>query len=464
MENVSAHTLYQLCAVVDGELHVPTPLGWLQIWGHLPAKDKKLSGNYAACYQKWIEITIVPIGPIFVPIPVYALAIQGTKDAMEILEDFEVAHHVLFPPVPNAWISKGSSDALGDVLQLTDDKTGVTLQDFLPTLPANAQLAVTGHSLGGNLASVMGPWIAANVPNYTSRNPPELPLNLRVVTFAAPTAGDQVFAQYLDRQETYQAHFNINDVVSNVWAETGELCIANAKRLFPAAELAPAPPAVKALLETIQTMMAHNKVSYTQTRGQMFAYPCATPPESPEPPKPPGDETDELKRWLWELNYQHNHAYNAMFLPPQGGTQEATGLAPASDPGSYRVELIVNNNTGGTIECTDTSCELFDVPGFQLGVGTTIPNGQTGTYRSTTNNRIFVTFAPAGGSPTWQMGMTCPKASHNSADGNQNAGLQTYSRTGTPVTFTYNPGQPNQADWDHGNEDEGDTVPYGECS
>jgi len=23
-----------------------------------------------------------------------------------------------------------------------------------------------------------------------------------------------------------------------------------------------------------------------------------------------------LERWLWELNYQHNHAYNATFLPP----------------------------------------------------------------------------------------------------------------------------------------------------
>ncbi|HVG08640.1 MAG TPA: lipase family protein [Thermoanaerobaculia bacterium] len=455
MENVSAQTLYQLCAAVDGERKVSPPLGWLQIWGHLPPEGQKLSGNYAACYQKWIEIVIVPIGPIFVPIPVYALAIQGTKDAMEILEDFEVAHQVPFPPVPNAYISKGSSDALDDVLQLQDDKTGVALQEFLPTLPENAYLVVTGHSLGGNLASVMGPWIGANVPNYASRNPPELPLNLRVVTFAAPTAGDQVFAQYLNRQETYQAHFNLNDVVPNMWAETGELSIANVRKLFPAPELTPAPPAVQALLDTMQRMMAQNKVSYAQTRGERFAYPCATPPE---------DKTGELERWLWELNYQHNDAYNAMFLPPEGGTQEETGLAPASDPGSYRVELVVNNNTGGTIECTDTSCELFDVPGFQLGIGATIPNGETGTYRSTTNNRIFATFAPAGsGSPVWQMGMTCPKASHNSADGNSNAGLQTYSRTGTPVTFTYNPGQPNQADWNHGNENEGDTVTYGDC-
>lgn len=307
MENVSVQTLYQLCAVVDGELGVPTPQGWVQVWGHLPVKDEKLSGNYAACYQKWIEIPIFPIGPIFVPVPVYAIAIQGTKDAMEILEDFEVANHVLFPPVPNAYISKGSSDALNDVLQLTDDKTGITLQDFLPTLPENAYLIVTGHSLGGNLASVMGPWIAANVPNYISPNQPELPPNLGVVTFAAPTAGDQVFAEYLDRQETYQAHFNVNDVVPHVWAETGELCIANLKKLFPATGLNPAPPAVKDLLDAIQAMMAQNKVSYTQTQGQMFTYPCETPP---------ADKKDELGRWLWELGYQHNHAYNATFLPP----------------------------------------------------------------------------------------------------------------------------------------------------
>ena len=307
MENISVQTLYQLCAYVDGESGVPIPQGWVQIWGHLPVKDQKLSGNYAACFQKWIEIPIFPIGPIFVPIPVYALAIQGTKDGMEILEDFEVVQNVLFPPVPNAWISQGSSQALGDVLQLADDETGITLQDFLPTLPEKAYLVVTGHSLGGNLASVMGPWIATNVPNYISSNQPEFPPNLGVVTFAAPTAGDQVFAEYLNRQEAYQAHFNVNDVVSNVWAETGELCIANLKKLFPPEGPAPAPPAVKGILDAIQAGMASNKVSYTQTRGQMFAYPCSTPP---------ADKKDELERWLWQLNQQHNDAYNATFLPP----------------------------------------------------------------------------------------------------------------------------------------------------
>jgi hypothetical protein len=451
MESIPVGTLYQLCAVVDGESGVQPPLGWLQVWGHLPPKGHKLKGNYAALYQKWTVIGIPPIvGPVFVPVPVYALAIQGTKDWKDISEDFCVEHQVPFAPVPGAQISKGSGAALTDVLQLTDDTTKVTLRAYLPTLRANSYLVVTGHSLGGNLASVMGPWIATNVPHFTSPYKPEFPSNLGVVTFAAPTAGNLAFAQYLNRQTTYAAHFNVNDVVSNVWAETGALCLDHALKLFPGPGLSPAPLAVRAIIDHIRKKMAANKVSYAQTRGELFAYPTATPP---------GD-LDALHRWLWELNYQHNHAYNAMFL---GGTSAAP--APARPvPGGYRVELVVVNNTGGPIRCTNVSGALFDVPGFQLGIGAQIPNGRTGTYRSTTNNRLFATFAPDGGGSTWQMGMTCPRAAHNSASGSPNAGLRTYSRTGTPVTFTYAPGQPNQADWNHGKEDKGGVIPYGECS
>ncbi|CAM9361235.1 unnamed protein product, partial [Ectocarpus sp. 8 AP-2014] len=60
------------------------------------------------------------------------------------------------------------------------------------------------------------------------------------------------------------------------------------------------------------------------------------------------------------------------------------------------------------------------------------------------------------------MSFTCPKASHNSAEGSSfetgvvlDAGLQTYERSGTPVNFTYIVDQKNLAGWTSGTSDSG---------
>ncbi len=58
----------------------------------------------------------------------------------------------------------------------------------------------------------------------------------------------------------------------------------------------------------------------------------------------------------------------------------------------------------------------------------------------------------------FHLSFTCPKSSHNSAEGSPHAGLQSYSRGGTPVTFTYNVGSPNLACWDSGNSNDGRRV------
>lgn len=128
---------------------------------------------------------------------------------------------------------------------------------------------------------------------------------------------------------------------------------------------------------------------------------------------------------------------------------------------STRVQLLIKNNTGTTVTCTDIACEGFD----DLNVGDTLENGGQKTYTSSSNDRIFCTFEQvAPGKGAWQLGVTCPKSSHNSAQGSFDAGLQTYERTGTPVTFTYDFGNPNQADWNNGDKDTGASVPYGDCS
>lgn len=58
----------------------------------------------------------------------------------------------------------------------------------------------------------------------------------------------------------------------------------------------------------------------------------------------------------------------------------------------------------------------------------------------------------------FHMSLTCPKWSSNSAEGSPHAGLQTYSESGTPVTFTYNVGTPNLACWSSGSSNNGGVV------
>ena len=128
---------------------------------------------------------------------------------------------------------------------------------------------------------------------------------------------------------------------------------------------------------------------------------------------------------------------------------------------STRVNVTVINNSGLTVKCTNTSCESFT----NLSVGDTIAAGGKNTFSTDTNNRIFATFAEESpGIGAWQLAMTCPELSDNSACGSFNAGLQTYEEDGTPANFTFILGTPNKADWDSGSSNNGDVISYGDCS
>jgi hypothetical protein len=279
---------YWLCAVVDGEL-ASGPPDWRQVWA--PATVGK--GNYAVVFQQ-------------PTLPVYALVAQGTHNHQDVVEDFDVMSQVLFQPIAGAKISQGSSDALTEVLGLTNS-AGQTLRAYLNTLAAGVSLTVTGHSLGGNIASVMLPWIAANVPAFGPSTGPltGLPKNLLAVTFAAPTAGNQPFADFLNTYpDNYAAYFNANDVVPNVWATSGPLQVANIYSLFPS----PGPPTPQSFTDMLKLKVAEMKlhrVAYTQTNGKIFAFQTV-----------PGQGKDP---WLWELGYQHNYAYCRTFLGDQSG-------------------------------------------------------------------------------------------------------------------------------------------------
>ena len=96
------------------------------------------------------------------------------------------------PGVPsNVLVAGGTLDGLTAIQDLTYGT--ITLQAALTTLFAGPGqpgfLAVTGHSLGACLATVVAPWLQTALTNSGQIVP---------ITFAGPTAGNQDFANYFD--------------------------------------------------------------------------------------------------------------------------------------------------------------------------------------------------------------------------------------------------------------------------
>lgn len=124
-----------------------------------------------------------------------------------------------------ARIGEGSWDGWQNLVKMTDKKTGTTLQAFLEqNIRQDTPLLITGHSLGGNLATVYASWLS----NYfTNEKQPRDSIN--VITFAAPAAGNEAFANDFDKKfSRSQRYENNNDIVpkfpcTNRMAKLGDL-------------------------------------------------------------------------------------------------------------------------------------------------------------------------------------------------------------------------------------------------
>ena len=92
-------------------------------------------------------------------------------------------------------ISQGSSDGLNDLTQLVNS-TGQTMYQYLAAnaIGSSISIGVVGHSLGGNLSTVFAPWLLYQFQQNNITPPTLFP----VMTFAAPTAGNQSFAAAYD--------------------------------------------------------------------------------------------------------------------------------------------------------------------------------------------------------------------------------------------------------------------------
>lgn len=187
--------------------------------------------------------------------PTYAVVIRGTVMSFEsILQDLEVLRLVPLPwKDPKApagtTIASGIATAFGrlQAMQRPGDKK--TALQFLQSINAGSKVIVTGHSLGGCLASVVPLWLLTEIPT----------LKVKPITFAGQSAGNATFASHFTAVFGDSArYFNTLDLIPRIWQTAN---VQSITELFPS----PGPTCdieCEAVVDAI--VVAVKKKDYTQ--------------------------------------------------------------------------------------------------------------------------------------------------------------------------------------------------------
>lgn len=267
-----------------------------------------------------------------------AVCLRGTQaDVIDILQDVEVAAML---PFMGGCISQGAMEAFTEIVM------GTALVQALRALVSAQSTAptiyVTGHSLGGALATTVSLYLANLAQQGWSPAP-----TFKVYTFAAPTAGDADFATAFNTQfPDATCVWNQYDAIPQAWqnltgAQAQDPPMPEAAEYFypgmgsgvtGGAEWGAEKVWIKGLIKGLAGAPGHNV--YVQPQGASgfkgtglalnTSFDCNSPPAS---------VIDSIGQWLAQVGYQHaNNTYLALMGAPgvPDLTPTITSLTPSS--------------------------------------------------------------------------------------------------------------------------------------
>lgn len=221
----------------------------------------------------------------------YAIAIRGTDWCFPFnwKEDLGAIDFVKYP-YSNAIgdsISGGAMNGMNRLLAMTDHVSGQTIAQYLTSIQASGNpMYITGHSLGGMLATVFTSWFLDN--GYGQK------FKLKTYTFAAPSAGNQEFADHyaalLSGAEA-ESHRVVNpkDIVHYFYNDVNQITQNNIPTEIP----------TTALLALIAIE------SYFQTYNMVYVH-VGQKQELSSPPSPScGGGSGTLENYECWVGYEH---------------------------------------------------------------------------------------------------------------------------------------------------------------
>ncbi len=275
--------------------------GWKTVW-----EATELGGNHAFVATNGNE---------------YALAIRGSLINFSwaafqnwIYQDLHVTSQEKWSftnDSSKAKLSQGSYDGWQNLSKMADKKTGQLLLPFLEKeLEDDSRLLITGHSLGGNLATVYASYLWQQFKK-DGRNGS----NINVITFAAPAAGNEAFANDFNKKfpEAIRVE-NKNDIVPKFPSASGISALGSlyndslaAGRIMVGYKNVTVPLSnVFTLLKTTMTILEFTSVisTYAQTNneGKIINIPLSGK-----------NMGNDIMNWLSEAGYQHSVAQYAVY-------------------------------------------------------------------------------------------------------------------------------------------------------
>ncbi|MFF2143712.1 IPT/TIG domain-containing protein [Kitasatospora sp. NPDC058190] len=327
----------------------------------------------------------------------FAVAARGTDaDWTDIFEDIEVGKVVPFPESgsPKPYVSKGAKDAfdrVANAVSIASPSPNLTLVQALaaaiqaaPTSP-QPTVYLTGHSLGGCIASMLAPYLQAQAKTWKKQP------KFAVITYAAPTAGVQSFVDYFNSLSWVidERQNNAYDLVPHAWAD-----LDTTAGWYPS----PGPQATDEVKLLIGTFAQ-------STKGNVYVQPgtlCLMNTGYTSLNKSLVNKTTQ--DFLGQVAFQHaNDTYldlvGAPDLPPR---PEVTNVTPSFGKAGDTVTI---NGTGfspdSVVDFDQFACTTFTIDPSGIKITAQVPDGTGVVHTGVVHVRVTNTL---GTSPAVAMG------------------------------------------------------------